>query len=296
VVGVTQPEFQSHIPIVPSDVYIPMTMFGVAQPGFDQFTSMQSSWVTAIGRLAPGASVDGVNSELKTLFTRLAQQYPEVYGDRQRSARVASLTGVPAAGHGPVTAFLGLLMGLVGLVLLTTCANVAGMMIARAAAREHEIAIRLAIGSGRWRLMRQLLIESLLVFVIGGAAGIIVSTWGLRAAAGFAPPAPVKINLDFSPDKTVFAFGLLVTLITGVLFGLAPALQSTNPSLVGSLKNEGNAGHSRGGRMRRAFVIAQVSLSLILLISAGLFLRSLQRASESRGCPDRPLRSCDRRL
>jgi putative ABC transport system permease protein len=225
ITGVTRPEFAGHMPLLPADVYIPMMMFGVAEPGFDAFDSMQSSWVQAIGRLAPGATVDGANAEMALIFSRLRAQYPEVYGDRERSARVAALTGVPAAGHGPITAFLSLLMGLVALVLLTTCANVAGMMIARAAGREREIAIRLAIGSGRGRLIRQLLIESVVLFAAGGILGIIISTWGMRAIAGLTLPVPVTLNLDFSPDATVFAFGLIVTLVTGIVFGLAPALQ-----------------------------------------------------------------------
>ena len=282
VIGIARPEFASHVPLVQTDLYIPLTTFGVARRDFNEFASWRSSWVTAVARLAPGVTVDGASRELASHFDKLRGQRPDIYGarsDGQRSARAAQLTGVPAAGHGPITAFLSLLMGLVALVLLTTCANVAGMLIARAAGREREIAIRLALGSGRSRLVRQLVIESVALFVIGGALGVLLSTWGLRAIASLTLPVPVTLHLDFSPDTRVFAFGLVLALATGLVFGLAPALQATQPNLVSSLKNEGSAAHSRGGRLRRIFVVAQVSFSLVLLISAGLFLRSLQRAA-----------------
>jgi predicted permease len=279
VIGVTQPEFHGHMPIMVSDVYIPLTMFGSAERGFDDYRNMHSSWLQAVARLAPGATVARANADLAVLFDRLRQQYPEVYGDAERSASVMQLGGVPAGAHGPIAGFLSLLMGLVALVLLTTCANVAGMLVARAAARERENSISLAIGSGRARLVRQLLIESLLLFGLGGVAGILLSIWCLRLLSGVALPVPVVLNFDFSPDMRVFAFGLGVSLLTGIMFGLAPALQATRPSLTGALRSEGSASHSRGGRLRRIFVVSQVSFSLVLLISAGLFLRSLQRAS-----------------
>jgi predicted permease len=282
VIGVTQPEFASHVPLIKTDLYIPMRAYEVARPGFSPYASWQSSWLTIVARLAPGATVDVANAQLKTQFDMLRKAHPVVYdapAGSERSARAARLTGVPAAGHGAIAAFLSLLMAMVALVLLTTCANVAGMLIARAAGREREIAIRLALGSGRGRLIRQLVVESVVLFVVGGLIGMALTSWGLRTLATVTLPIPVTLNLDFSPDLRVFLFGFIVALATGLLFGLAPALQATRPQLVSALKNEGNAAHSRGGRLRRIFVVAQVAFSLILLISAGLFLRSLQRAA-----------------
>ena len=279
VIGITQPEFHGHMPMVAPDIYIPLTMFGAAKPGFDSYDSRESSWLTIVARLAPGSSVKSATTELRGLFTQLETQYPEVYAGRQRSAAAAALKGIPAGAHGIVAGFLGMLLGLTGLVLLTTCANVAGMLLARAAGREREIAIRLAIGSGRRALVQQLLIESLLLFAIGGAAGLAICAWGLGALSSIEYPVPVPLALDLAPDGRVLIFGLAITLVTGVLFGLAPALQSTHPNLVSALRNESSAGRSRGGRLRRAFIMSQVAFSLVLLIAAGLFLRSLQRAS-----------------
>jgi predicted permease len=281
VIGVGRPGFTGHVQLITADVFVPLRMFTTMRPGFDEVLNRQASWLTIVGRTAPDATVDKVNTDLSTLFKRLAQQYPEGYVESQRSAQAQLLSGIPAGAHKPISAFLALLMGMVALVLLTTCANVAGMLLARAAGREREIAIRIAMGSGRSRLIRQLLVESLLLFSIGGFLGMLLSTWGMRLLSSVSLPVPVVLNLDFTPDARVFMFGLLLTLGTGALFGLAPALQSTKPNLVSALKNEGSAKHSRGGRLRRMFVMAQVSFSLVLLIAAGLFLRSLQHAAKA---------------
>lgn len=277
VIGVMPEQFGGHIPAVQPDVYFPLTMWGSVQPGFNSWNERNSSWMTALGRLAPGATAEQANAELAALFASLPQPNPDPRN--HRSARVMSVSSVPGGGRLPVTAFLTLLLALVGFVLLITCANVGGMLIARAAAREREIAIRLAIGSGRGAIVRQLVVESLTLFLIGGMGGVLFARWSSAALSAVPLPVPIPVDLDFSADARVLGFGLLLALITGLVFGLMPALQASKPSLVAALKWEARRQGSRGGRLRRSFVMAQVALSLVLLASAGLFLRSLQRAA-----------------
>jgi len=184
---------------------------------------------------------------------------------------------LPAAGRGPVTAFFAVLVALVGIILLVTCANVAGMLLARATAREREIAVRLALGSGRARLVRLLLVEALVLFAAGGAAGVVLAVWSTRLLAAIPLPAPVPFALSFPADARVLALGLVLALVTGVVFGLAPSLHVTRPDLVAAMKASGFR-TGRSGFLRGAFVTGQVGLSLLLLLAAGLFVRSLQRA------------------
>ena len=276
VIGVAPPDFLGHMPVVRPDLYFPLTMFGVTRPGFNDWEERGSSWLTAIGHLQPGATAAQVNSELKRIFDTF---WNDVETRERRGATSIAFGTIPGPGRLPVTAFLSILLGFVGLVLLITCANVAGMLIARAAAREREMAIRLAIGSSRGALIRQLVVESLLIFLIGGIGGVFLARWGADALASVQLPSPIPIHLDFHADVRVLGFGLAIALVTGLLFGLAPALQASNPSVLGSLKSDSARRGSRGGRTRRVFVMAQVALSLILLSSAGLFLRSLQNAA-----------------
>lgn len=168
------------------------------------------------------------------------------------------------------------LMAIVGLVLLIACSNVANLMIARAAARQKEIAVRLAIGASRWRLIRQLLMESLLLSITGGIAGIGLAAGMVRGLVGFLPQGVTPYTLSSSPDLRMLGFTVAVAVGTGLLFGLAPAIQSTRPALAGTLKDQ--AGGVIGGTgvgLRKALVVAQVALSLLLLVGAGLFLQSL---------------------
>ena len=278
VIGVTEPGFASHMPLVASELYIPMRMLPVMQPGWNSWETRWASSMSAIGRLADGVTIEQANAALETIFQRMAELDPDLYVESQRSAAALPLGAVPGAGRTPIGAFLGIIAGLVGLILLITCANVAGMLVARAAAREKEFALRLAIGAGRGRLIRQLLTESLLLFAIGGAAGVLLAVWGANALSAVELPVPVPLDFDFAPDVRVLLFGLAITFGTGLLFGLAPAMQSTRPALMGTLKNESANSRSSGGRMRRIFVNGQVALSLLMLIAAGLFLRALDRA------------------
>ena len=277
IIGVTPPEFRGHMAALYPDLFVPLTAIAATAPGREEFASRNSSWLLALGRLAPNATIEQADAAARTVIERSAD--PATDPQRIRGARVVALGPIPGPGRGPATAFLAVLGGLIAIVLLITCANVAGMLIARAVAREREIAIRLALGAERGRLVRQLLLESVLLFAAGGLAGVALAWWATDLLASVRLPTPIPLDIDVRPDALVLSFGLLLSLATGLIFGLAPALQSTGFSLVGALKSESTRQGSRGGRMRRIFVGAQVGLSLLLLVSAGLFARALQRAA-----------------
>jgi predicted permease len=173
------------------------------------------------------------------------------------------------------------LTAIVGLVLLIACANVANLLIARATARQKEIAVRLALGASRSRIVSQLLIESLLLAITGGVAGLALAVWMDRALLGFLPAGDTPLTISTTPDWRILSFNLAVSLLTGIIFGLVPALQSTRPQLAGTLKDQ--VGSIAGGTsvgLRKALVAAQVTLSLLLLIGAGLFIRSLKNLKD----------------
>lgn len=275
VVGVLPAAFRGHTVAFTPDVYIPLAMSDVPRGTWDR---RGSQWLSVLGRLAPGASVEEARTAARTVFDRLRAASPELY--RRRSADVQPLVAASAALRDMVAMFMTVLAGLVGLVLLITCANVAGLLLARAADRERELAIRMALGSGRRRLAGQLLVEALALFLLGGVAGLLLAAWLTRLFAGIELPVPVPLDLDFRPDALVFGVGLGLALVTGVVFGLAPALRASKPDLVPALNEDTGTGGGRTGRPRRVFVATQVALSLSLLLAAGLFIRSLRQAGE----------------
>ncbi len=276
VVGVLPASFQGHLTLARPMVYVPMVQYPSLSEGRNWFDSRGSSWFMVLGLLEPGATVDQADAAVSTVFQRLAEEYPETNARKTASAR--SYGVLPAFVRGPVMVFLATLMAFVGLLLLITCANVAGMFLARASARRKEIAIRVSMGSSRGRLLRYLLTESLVVFVLGGLGGVLLAAWGLDLLSGLELPGPFPIHLELALDGRVLVFASGVTLLTGLFFGLLPARQATELDLVGALKDEGSRARSREGRLRRGFVAAQVAASLVLLVAAGLLLRALQHA------------------
>ncbi len=277
VVGVTEPGFSGHLPMLRTDVWLPITRSDLANPNFDNgiFDRRGSSWLMVLARLASGATVSRADAEVGSIMAGLAEAFPESNGDR--GGHVIALGPIPGAGRPMIRAFLGVLLALVSLILLTAAANVAGMLLASTAAREKEIAVRLALGAGRRRIVAQLLAESLLLFAAGGVAGFALAWWGTSLLTRLPLPSPQPILLDLRPDGGVLAYALAVALATGLLFGLLPALQSTRPDLVAALRDGGGAGLRRSA-LRRGFAAAQVGVCLVLLAAAGLFLRSLQHA------------------
>ena len=278
VVGVMPPDFRSHSAAGNPDVYVPLTQRSSLSPGRNYFEGRRSTWFSVIGLMTPGATFDQVNSEVAAVFQRLAEAHPETNAERTTVLRPYG--ALPSTMRGYVGLFLGVLMGFAALLLLITCANVAGVFLARANSRQKEIAIQLAIGSSRGQLIRHLLTESLVVFSVGAIGGVSFAHWFLRFVSSLTLPGPFPVSIEVTPDVAALLFALMVAAVTGLVFGLLPAHQALKLSLVSTLKNEGADPHSTGGRLRRVFVAAQVAASLVLLAGAGLLLRALQHAGE----------------
>ena len=241
--------------------------------------------INVIGRLKPSVTLEQAQTQITTIAARLAQAYPETnLGTLERPKEPRPVTVVRESWVGPearagIVRVSFLLFVVVGLVLLIACANVANLLLARASVRRREIAVRLALGASRFRLVRQLLTESFLLALLGGVVGLIATQWSSGSLPTFFPDNAVA-GVDLSIDGRVLAFTLGVTVLTGVLFGLVPALQATRLNLLPSLKDEAGAQSRRFRRLglRDVLVISQLAMSLVLLISAALFVRSLQRA------------------
>jgi predicted permease len=280
VIGVAQPSFSGVSVVIVADLWIPVMMADALFPmdGFSRLTSTEASWLNMIGRLAPGASRPAAEAELGTIVRRLAAARGQRVDAGATPMRVEPESRRFADHQAQVTAFMAVLMAIVGVVLLVACVNLAGLLLARAAARRREIAIRLAVGAGRGRLLRQLLTESVVLGLGGGVGGVLLALWGTDVLSALRPAADVTIGLDLSLDARVLAFALGISLATAVLFGLAPALHATRTDVVTALKDDAPGGGRRRSRLRDAFVVAQVALSLLLLLGAGLLTRSLRNA------------------
>src|SRR5438876_4843238 len=204
----------------------------------------------------------------------LEREYPE----QNRDVGFRLLASSPVPGNsGPIVAFLALLTVIVSCVLVIACANVAGVLLARAAARRQEMARRLAIGAGRARLVRQLLTETVLLFVLGGAAGLLLARGMTSLLISLLPALPFPVDLSLTLDSRVIAFTVGLSLVAALLSGLAPALQASKADVLSGLRND--AGLVGRLRLRHAFLIGQVAVSIVLVIGAGLFMRALQRAA-----------------
>jgi predicted permease len=288
IVGVAQPGFDGIEPGLPAQIFFPLAMAQSVRPGFTDMFNRRQRWVNVYGRLKPGMTPDKARAGLQPLFHQIIDgevlQPPfrnATAYDKQQFLRM--WLDVMPGGQGNTYLRrkyekpLWVLMGVVGLVLLIACANLASLLTARAESRQKEIAIRLAMGSSRARIIRQLLTESVLLAAVGGVAGVVLAIVMVKGLLVFLPTTISGYALRSTPDWRMLAFTFLLALATGILFGLAPALQSTRPQLASTLKDQ--AGNVMGGRaqagFRKTLVAAQVTLSLLLLIGAGLFLRSL---------------------
>jgi predicted permease len=275
VIGVA-PEGFHGTTVLTTDVWVPVTMVGElsARRTTSILTSRESVWLVMGARLKPGVSVRQAQAELANIARALEQEYP----DANRGKGLTVLASAPIPGNGaPVAAFVAVLMGLVTLVLAIACANVAGVLLARASGRRREIAVRLAIGAGRGRLIRQMLVESSLLFLIGGAGGLGLARVMTTALVSLLPTLPLLIDVSLPLDARALGFTLAVSLVAAVLSGLAPALHASGAEVVGGLKADAHGGPERM-RVRNAFVIGQVAFSIVLIVGAGLFVRALQRA------------------
>jgi predicted permease len=276
IIGVAARGFQgSEIGYRP-EVWFPIKMQPQIEPGTNSLEIRDDSNFFVQGRLKRGVTRSQAEERLRGIAVQLAKEFP-----KENEGFTVTLTPPGLFGsmlRGSVMVFSGVLMGVVGLVLLLACTNLANLLLARATERRKEIAVRLAIGARRGRLIRQLLTESILLAFLGGALGLLLAYWMVDAIMAFKPPLDIPLSTDLYIDGRVLLFAFLTSTATGVVFGLLPALQSTRQDLVPALKNEVSLGGHRRSWLRNGLVVLQVSLSLLLLICAGLVLRGFQRA------------------
>lgn len=296
VIGVAPPEYTGMMSGWASEIWVPALLTSVLDPSGSQglVNSRGSKWVTLIGRLKPGTTIDEARNRLALLSKAMQSEYPEEWLDEREDGvreHVVSVlsereTRVHPGMRSAAYALAAVLFVVVNLVLVIACMNLASMLFARGVARRSEIAVRLALGAGRGRIIRQLLTESVLLSLIAGVVGVVLAWWALDALLSFMPALPegIRIAADVRLDWRVVAYTSGFATVTGVLFGLAPAMKSSRSDVASVLKDEASAvvGAFRASRARRLLVVGQVAFSLLLLIGAGLMLRSLEKVRPSR--------------
>jgi predicted permease len=286
VVGVAPPGFHGIEVGRSPEVMVPLAMKAQVTPTWDERENRLARWVNVMARLKPGVSAEQADAGINVLYHQILERELPLFTNasayfraRFLAKRLALLPGFRGQSYlrEEFSTPLVVLMGMVGLILLIACANVANLLIARAAARQKEIAVRLTLGAGRGRIVRQLAVESLVLAALGGAAGLLLASWLTGLLLRALPFQGAARTFSADPDLRVALFTLAVAAFTGLLFGLAPAVQATRPDLIATLKHEAGTvvGAAPQVRFRKGLVVAQVSLSLLLLIGAGLFARSL---------------------
>jgi predicted permease len=288
IVGVSAAGFSGLDPARSPQVRVPIQMKPLMTPGWDSIGDRRSQWIQMFARLKPGYTVAGATASLQPLFIQILRDEltrPEMKQvsqfNRDRFLKRKVQMEQAANGYSQMRRDYGtaliVLMCMVGLVLLIACFNVANLLIARAIARQKEVAVRLAVGASKWQLIRQLLIESLALSVAGGVIGLFLSMAIIRALLAFLPSEGAPLMLRADPDLRILAFNAVLAVFTGVLFGLVPALQAMRVDLWNTLKDVVGtvSGGGAGVKLRKTLVMAQVAFSFLLLVGSGLFVRTL---------------------
>ncbi|HUA87111.1 MAG TPA: ABC transporter permease [Bryobacteraceae bacterium] len=276
IVGIAPPGFHGTEIVFTPEVFVPLAMQAQIEPGNSWLDNRDTRNLMVIGRLKPGVTMPQAQAELNALAVELGRQYPNTDAGISIVLSQAGLFGTYI--RGTVRAFSAILMGVAGLVLLIACVNLASLLLARAADRRKDTAIRLALGAPRARLVRQLLTESVVLSLAGGVAGFLLAQWLTDLFAAWRPPVEVPIIPTLHMDTHVMFFALVASVLTGIIFGLAPALQSTRAELAPALKNEAVAERLRRFALRDLLVTAQVAMSVVLIVGSVLVVRSLQHA------------------
>jgi predicted permease len=279
IVGIAPSEFQGSYTGLRADLWVPLMMAKQIIASNDLLEQRGDSWLVVLGRLKPGINREQAQSELNLLMQQIVRQYP----DEHAGLKQISLFPLWKAPYG-ATVYLGgvllMLMGIAGVVLLLTCANVANLLLVRGVSRRRELAIRLALGANRVRLIRQMLTESLMLALMGGGIAILITLWSSKTFMNMAPPSDLPIWISVNVDRRVFLVSLAASMFTGILFGVLPAFRASSVSPISVLKDESGsaAGGVRKARLSGGLAVAQVSLSLLMLISAVLLIRSFRNA------------------
>jgi putative ABC transport system permease protein len=283
VVGVAAPNFKGTLTFLnPEEIWIPISMYKQVLTGFaaDNLNDRRALFVLAIARLKPGISPSQAEASLKPIASALEKEYPVDNSGRSVALTPLASAAVGANNFQQFSLAGGMMMGVVGLVLLIACVNLANLLLAQAAKRDKEMSLRAALGASRARLLRQMLTESLTLAVLGGAAGLLLAYWGRNVLWSFRPPFLQQNSIDLGFDSHVLIFTIGISFLTGLLFGLAPAFKVAQVDLADALKAGGRNGmlgflHNR---FRSLLIVAEMALALVALVGAGLFVRSMQQA------------------
>ena len=283
VIGVVAESFQGLHSLIEAQAFAPLTSIEELRPdAAGTLTARGAEGLFVVGRLADGRTVADAQAAMGVQAARFAEAYPQTHEDSTYLV-LPELLSRPEPATSTLTPLVGsVMMGLAALVLLIACANVAGLLFARGVTRAREMAVRAALGAGRTRLVVQLLSESLLLAILGGGAGVVVAIWTSRALGAVRFAADIPVRFDVGLDWRVLAFTAVVAVVTGVVAGVTPALQASRADLAERLKEGGRSSADAPGRQRArsALVVAQVAISLFLLVCAGLFIQSLRSAEQ----------------
>ena len=273
IIGVAPQGFIGSFLGIASTAWVPMAMQREMMGG-NRLEQRGNGWFQTIVRLKPGVSQQQAQAEATAIMSQLEQEYRD-FNDGRR-LRIVQTWEAPFGAATVMTPLLAVLSVLVALVLVIACANVANLLLSKAVSRRREVAVRLSLGASRLRLIRQLLTESLVLAACAGITGVVIAYWSMDVIMAFVPPIDMPFDLGLRMDGATIVFAFIVSLVTGVVFGLAPALQASSAQTINALKEEGRSGSGgrTSGRLRSALVVAQVAVCLVLLVGATLFLRS----------------------
>ncbi|HKQ75451.1 MAG TPA: ABC transporter permease [Blastocatellia bacterium] len=292
VIGVAPPQYTGMIRGLATELWVPVMMVPQLEPqsGMSMLNSRGNSWLFIVGRLKPEATLEQARARFDLIASQLREAYPEDWRERRPESGVTldrSITILPESetrihpeAHTAAYAFIALALTIINLVMLIACMNLANLLLARSTARSKEIAVRLALGAARWRIVRQMLTESVLLAALGGALGVLLAVWVINAVVASLPALPegIRVAIDLRLDWRVLLYTLVFSFLVGVLFGLAPALQASRPNVIAALKEGADvfSGTRGQSRLRNGLIIAQVALSVVLLAGAGLVMRSVR--------------------
>jgi len=281
IIGVAPQEFVGTQTGLSYDLWIPVTMIGTLYgQSLNPLENRGENWFVCTGRLKPGVTAEQAQADMNVLMQQIVAQFPDDHrGDF--TVAISPLWRDPFGANSELHTILFLLQAIASVVLLLTCANVANLLLVRSISREREMAIRLSLGATRWRLVRQALVESLILSLCGGGIAMIFTLWTAGTLGGLAPPAAgIPIAIATRADRTVFLATFIVSVLTGIVFGILPALRSSQQQPAGALKDGASSasGSVHKARLSSVLVVAQLAMSLLLLVSAGLFIRSVRMA------------------